>query len=213
MIKPEWTEWHEAHAAKIELIAGIDCWIWSAGATPSRSHGRVKHTHGPEYAHRAAFAEFNGFMPKDGGSMICHSCGVGLCVRPSHLYLGDAATNGRDMAEMGTHRGRLTRDQVFALRTAYMNGEPLSQIADRFGIAFGTVYPIVIGKSYRHYPPPVGLRAADRFPRKLSNADIAAICARLNAGDVQSRIAADFGVAQSRISKISSSRKSGRITL
>ena len=44
-----WTEWHDQHANKIELIAGIDCWIWSGGRG-GRGYGRVKYAGQPEFA-------------------------------------------------------------------------------------------------------------------------------------------------------------------
>jgi len=198
----EWTTWHEHHADKIALIAGVDCWIWAAGATPDRRHGRVSLRRRGEYAHRAAFEAANGYMPTDG--MICHSCGVGLCVRPSHLYHGDAATNGKDASVMRRNpRATLSPDQVYSLREAYMGGETLDSIASRFGIAFGSVYPIVIGQSYRHVAFPVGMDRAMRVPRKLS-ADMARdIRRRLSTGgETQSKLAKEYGVASSVISRI-----------
>jgi hypothetical protein len=197
----EWTEWHERHADKIALIAGVDCWVWSAGATPDRKHGRVCLNRVGEYAHRAAYSAYHGAMPKSG--MVCHACGVGLCVRPGHLYLGDSKSNGADMANMGTGTGTLRPDQVTALRLDYMSGDRLDVIAQRYGIAYGTVYPIVIGRAYRHVPLPDGMARAARSPRKLSDSDVAEIRLLCNQGNIsQAAIGAKYGVLGSTISRI-----------
>lgn len=200
-MEQEWTDWHTKHESKITLIAGVDCWIWAAGASTGRRHGRVSLNRRGEYAHRAAYAAYHGAMPSDG--IICHACGVGLCVRPGHLYLGTFASNGADMAIMGTGTGKLNPGQVTSLRADYMSGDRLDVIAARYGIAYGTVYPIVMGKSYCHVPMSPEMQQAIRSPRKLSLADIVEIrklCAEKQMP--QSKIAAMYGVAQSHISRI-----------
>lgn len=205
----EWTDWHERHSGKIQMIAGVDCWIWTAGANAGKTHGRVNLRGRAEYSHRAAFEAANGYMPATG--MVCHSCGVGFCVRSSHLYHGDAASNGKDTSMMGRHgRATLNDDQVFALRKAYMDGDPLRDIADRYGIAFGTVYPIVMGRAYKHAPSPISMKCATRNPEKLSAQTVEEIRLRLKIGaDPQSRIAKDYNVAQSVISRINTGKRWG----
>jgi hypothetical protein len=206
----EWTNWHEKHSDKIVLVAGVDCWIWGAGATPSRRHGRVAWNRKGEYAHRAAFAAHNGEMPKEG--MVCHACGVGLCVRPGHLYLGDAASNGFDMAVMQSGTGKLRPDQVTALRLDYMSGVSLDQIASKYGVAYGTVYPVVVGKSYRHVPMPDGMIRAARCPHKLSESDVQDIRILCASGRItQDRIARAYGVAGSVISRIHTGHRHGSV--
>lgn len=200
-MKQEWTDWHEKHADKIVLVAGVDCWIWGAGATPSRKHGRVCLNRKGEYSHRAAYAAYHEEMPTSG--MICHKCGVGLCVRPGHLYLGNAASNGKDMAEMGTGTGTLQPEDVTSMRLDYVKGDKLDAIASRYGVAYGTVYPIIMGKSYRHVAMPDAMVLAARCPRKLSPSDvenIRTLCKESKKS--QTEIAKMYGVASSLVSRI-----------
>lgn len=204
----EWTEWHEKHQDKIELIPGIDCWIWSAGTVAEsrgRSHGRVRFQMPcgekySEYAHRAAYISAFGVPHK--GRFVCHRCGVGLCVRPSHMYVGTAADNGKDMADMGAGTASLTYDQAFDVRLRYQRGEALQNIADRYRIAFGTVYPIVMGKSYKHVPFPPNYRFGERFRKPLTQDDVADIRLMLSNGWTQRQIATKHNVAASIISRI-----------
>lgn len=202
----EWTDWHERHKEKILLVPGLDCWIWTAGRTAQKDHGRVRFTDESgnkysEYAHRAAYISFAG-KPAD-GSFICHKCGVGLCVRPSHLYAGTAATNGKDTADMGrTGKGKLTYQQAYEIRCAYQNGEKLQDIADRYGVAFGTVYPIVMGKAYKHAPFPQNYIHGQRFRRPLRPDELKDIREMLSSGISQAKIAKKHNIAQSIISRI-----------
>jgi len=68
------------------------CWIWTGAQTPS-----VQKTANPRgqfsmrasritLAHRASWLLFRGEIPA--GKVVRHSCGVGLCVNPEHLFVG-----------------------------------------------------------------------------------------------------------------------------
>lgn len=204
----EWTEWHERHCDKIELIPGIDCWIWVAGTTAkarASTHGRVRFERPngekySEYAHRAAYISAFGVPPE--GKLLCHRCGVGLCVRPSHMYLGTPAENGKDMADMGTGTAALTYDKAYDVRLRYQRGDSLQSIADRYGIAFGTVYPIVMGKSYKHVPFPPNYRFGERFRKPLTQDEVSDIRSMLSNGWTQGQIAKKHNVAANTISRI-----------
>ena len=39
------------------------------------------------------------YMP---GALVCHTCDVGTCVNPEHLYLGDATMNAHDLSRRGS---------------------------------------------------------------------------------------------------------------
>lgn len=195
----EWTSWHERHADKIELIAGVDCWIWIA-ATGGGGYGRVKYGPGAEFAHRAAFIEANGRKPN---GLVRHTCGNRCCIRPGHLVEGTHADNSKDAALMFTLRGHLTEADVIKIRQSYAAGIPLAQIADSFGVAYGTVYPIVTGRAYKHVSFAVPL--AQRTPRKLTTETAQQIRALALAGDMsQKEIGAQFGVNQSVVARIKS---------
>jgi hypothetical protein len=207
----EWTDWHEHHKTKILLVPGIDCWIWVAGRTAQKSHGRVRFTNEngdrySEYAHRAAYISFFG-KPSE-GTFICHKCGVGLCVRPSHLYAGTAATNGKDTADMRMgKKAKLTYQQAYEIRCSYQSGEKLQNIADQYGVAFGTVYPIVMGKSYRHAPFPQNYSFGNRARKPLTQEDVADIRHMLSKGISQAKISQKHNVAQSIVSRINTGNR------
>lgn len=196
----EWTEWHEKHQDKIALVAGVDCWIWTGCAV--NDYGRVKYGKSAEYAHRAAFVEAGGTF--DAGPIVRHLCGNAGCVRPGHLAAGTHADNGKDAALMFTAgRGRLSEAEVLAIRRLYAEGVPLGKIAEQFKIAYGTVYPIVVGKSYRHVQ--AGTSRANRVPRKLDRQSAVEIRRLALDGEMtQSAIAQKFNVAQSVVARIKS---------
>lgn len=196
----EWTEWHERHKDKIELVAGIDCWIWTGCAHPN-GHGRVSSRSGHNYAHRAAYEAFHNKHP--GELYVRHMCGCAACVRPGHLKLGTAADNAKDTSDMQRTNTNLTHEDVRGLRRDYDKGMPLSDIAEKYNIAFGSVYPIVCYNNFRHVDPEGAGQHNIRIPRKLTQELADEIRQRLERGEgPQSMIAAEYGVAQSVISRI-----------
>lgn len=203
----EWTDWHERHSDKIELIPGVDCWVWT-GATGGGGYGRVKYGPSSEFAHRAAFIEAGSRRPN---GIVRHLCGNRMCVRPGHLAEGSYADNAKDTAEMFmTGHGRLVEAYVLAVRKRYAEGVKIKDIAYEFGVPFGTVYPIVCGKSYRHVKD--GILSAQRSPRKLTSETAAMIkSAALSGAMTQKEIAIKFGVKQSVVSRIKNGVRWGSI--
>ena len=79
-----------------------ECWVWTA----------TKYWKGAGYggfwlkgrtvgAHRASWEITYGDIPK--GRMVLHQCNNPVCVKPSHLYLGNHSDNIRDAVRAGTH--------------------------------------------------------------------------------------------------------------
>lgn len=97
--------------------------------------------------------------------------------------------------------GRLSKADVLAIRAEYAAGVPLAEIAAKYPVALGTVYPIVSGYAYRHVEGaiPGGLRS----PRKLDRQKAAEIRSRANAGERHNDLAKEFGVKANLISRIS----------
>lgn len=63
-------------------------------------------------AHRYSYELHYGLF--DPERLVCHHCDNPSCVRPDHLYLGDAQTNADDKMARGRHAG--------ANKTACRNG-------------------------------------------------------------------------------------------
>jgi len=76
-----------------------DCWLWQ-GTKDNQGYGRFKYEGKIIGAHRATLLLGGGVIPPN--KFVCHTCNVSLCVRPAHLYVGDAKTNGRDRAQAKT---------------------------------------------------------------------------------------------------------------
>lgn len=74
-----------------------ECWLWTGPVYRDTGYGRF----GTQLAHRKAWERKNGEIAP--GLFVCHRCDVRLCVNTSHMFLGTAADNNRDMFEKKRH--------------------------------------------------------------------------------------------------------------
>lgn len=75
------------------------CIIWNKGIWSQGRYGR-RYLNGVEMgAHRAAWIEKYGPIPK--GLFVCHHCDNGLCVNTEHLFLGSNRDNQIDSVVKG----------------------------------------------------------------------------------------------------------------
>lgn len=123
------------------VIAGPDdCWEWQGSR--NRGYGLLG-SHGLSLrANRVAYVLGHGPIPD--GFMVMHSCDNPPCCNPAHLSLGTGADNTADAVAKGRMtgapkglaniHGKLTDDDVRAIRAARAAGEPCRSVAERFGI-------------------------------------------------------------------------------
>lgn len=100
--------WEHALVAKTK-----SCWVWG-GALTKGGYGKVKIKGKTLNVHRLAFAQKHAYLPKQ----VCHKCDVRNCLRPSHLFPGDAFLNQQDSVFKKRNR--------FAGKTHCAKGHPLS---------------------------------------------------------------------------------------
>ena len=132
------------------------CWVWTG--TILHGYGVFPYVQlcGTRRAHRIAWYLSRGPIPT--GVFVCHKCDNTKCVRPSHLFLGDAKSNMADKVRKGRWRGvglaeahpmhKLTRRDVKTIHRLSSQGMSSRQIADRFDNRVGSrhIRDIVSGR-------------------------------------------------------------------
>ena len=128
-----------------------ECWTWQAARTAHGYGQFMSADNGLELAHRTAYRL--AYAPP-GVMRVCHRCDNPACVRPEHLFLGDAAANSADMVAKGrSTRGvksasaKLTENDVRAIR-ADRRAQPL--IAADYGVHLCTISSIRTRRTWRH---------------------------------------------------------------
>ena len=145
------------------------CWLYTGyitkyGYGKLRVHGKVMR------AHRFAYQLFVGPIPE--GLIVRHRCHNPACVNPEHLVLGTNADNSRDMVEAGRQRKgenhparlrpermargekngstKLNAEIVLDIRRLRAEGVTLAVLAERHGVAKGTISQITLRKIWKH---------------------------------------------------------------
>jgi hypothetical protein len=84
------------------------CWNWLAGTV--KGYGIIATSGGKyKFAHRLSFEMVKGEIPE--GMQVLHKCDNPLCVRPSHLFLGDNDVNMQDRTNKKRHWANLRPDE------------------------------------------------------------------------------------------------------
>lgn len=140
---------------------GDECWIWHGPKTHD-GYGRM-HTFsfGRIRAHRIALWIATGVLPKD--KYACHHCDNPICVRPDHLYWGDADTNNNDCLRRGranlygkrllgskNPKSKLTADSAREVVRRQLKGEKLATLAREFGVSRTALHAVVHGHAWAH---------------------------------------------------------------
>jgi hypothetical protein len=112
------------------------CWVWipchDAYNRPSFNIGyKLDGTQHRVLAYRFSFEEAYGPIPV--GAFVCHHCDNPICVRPSHLFLGDQRANMLD----ASLKGRIVPGNshgaahYLGARTHCKNGHPFDETNSR----------------------------------------------------------------------------------
>lgn len=190
------------------------CWIWTGG-TGSHGYGVITPTTKPErqrfavlMAHRVSWTLNVAPVPTE--ALVLHHCDIRLCVRPSHLFIGDDKANSDDKMEKERgrwvngerqHLAKLTEDAVRTIRQERAKDPPtpLEELAARFSVSLVAVSWAATGKTWKHIEGAIPSKR-----RELSKEDVRAIrAARSETPPATHQELADrFDVATVTISRI-----------
>jgi hypothetical protein len=157
--EPEVRFWRKVN--KCGPIARLElgpCWTWT-GSLHSGGYGHFKVRGRSVAVHRYSY-EIN-VGPIESHD-VCHKCDTPVCVRPDHLFLGDARINGMDMSLKGRARGgapsgerngksRLSEKDVLEIRRLCSEGVlTQEQIGQPYSLTSSCVSAINLRKTWRH---------------------------------------------------------------
>jgi hypothetical protein len=134
------------------VVAGPDdCWVWTKGFGP-HGYGRIWVKTRWYMALRLAYWWAYDKPPAVLG--VLHRCDIPACCNPSHLFLGDQATNNADCKAKGRHawgfrsgHSKLTSGQVEEIRRAYRRGDG-KDLAKKYGVCLQTILNVAKGLAY-----------------------------------------------------------------
>jgi hypothetical protein len=142
------------------------CWLWTGGVD-KKGYGYFNLSGESTRAHRAAWILAHGPIPD--GKMVLHHCDVPGCVNyESHLYIGTALDNFRDMDKRGRKaphitpwlnldtpnpNASLTAQQVTSIRREYESGDTSqAMIARKYGVGSSQISNIILRRCWRNCP-------------------------------------------------------------
>lgn len=142
--------------AKVDRRGPDDYWPWIGGHD---KYGVIYVDGRLQKAHQVSLILDGQDIPA--GAVVCHRCDNGLCVNPSHLWVGSQSDNVRDMYEKGRAGDRwirgeehsnavLTWDRGRELRRRREEfGATYDMLAEQFGVSRTTAHCVVTGKTWR----------------------------------------------------------------
>ena len=132
------------------------CWQWT-GSLDTTGYGNAWTGNGCARAHRLSYAML---VKEPAEQFVLHRCDNRACVRPEHLFLGDAEDNMQDAISKGRlippplgvahNRSRLDPEKVRQIRRLVVDGVPKTEIARMFDVWPRAIWMIVEGKSWKH---------------------------------------------------------------
>jgi hypothetical protein len=129
------------------------CWVWTG---PVHTYGRIYANGAYWMSHRFSWFIHNGPIPN--GKYVCHRCDNPPCVRPDHLFLGDALENHQDCVKknrqvFGERNGRckLTEAQAIQVKRLYESGDWRQvDLAEKFGVTQIAISLLVRGVNWKY---------------------------------------------------------------
>lgn len=118
-------------------VSETGCWDWIGYRNP-QGYGMCRSgIAGEKRAHRAAYVLANG--PIEGGH-VHHKCENKSCINPDHL---EHRTASNHISMHVQERSTLTLEDVREIRAARAAGAKVLDLSDRYGIAWGTLWPLL----------------------------------------------------------------------
>ena len=81
---------------------------------------------------------------------VLHRCDNGICVKPSHLFVGTQKDNVKDMYSKGRFYSKVSADDVNRIRRLVSSGVARKDLAISYGIVVSTIGRIVNNITWRH---------------------------------------------------------------
>lgn len=125
------------------------CWMWNGNKDTNR-RGYFFINKQIFSAHRLSFIYAYGDIPSN--MCVCHTCDVGLCVNPDHMFLGTHQDNMEDKMKKGRHVTRsksIPVQTVLLIRRLYISGVRKAELSRIFDLPLFTIRPICDNKTYR----------------------------------------------------------------
>lgn len=136
---------------KVDRSAGpVACWTWTGAITAKWGYGCFNLGENVvRGAHKLAWLLTNG-DPK--GLCVLHRCDNRVCCNPAHLFLGTKQDNSDDKLAKRRHPTKLTYEQVREIKLALAErkgrGNVLNELAEKYGVKYGTIYHIKNGVNW-----------------------------------------------------------------
>lgn len=136
------------------VIKSDACWIWN-GYKNQRGYGYIKVIGKFIQTHRMSWVMHYGDIPE--GLCVLHKCDNPSCVRPDHLFIGtfhdntlDAMKKGRICKGEQVGISKLKEWQVLKIRSLYLEGISITNIAKRFAMSRAETSKIIHRNVWKH---------------------------------------------------------------
>jgi hypothetical protein len=132
------------------------CWEWKSSIN-NKGYGQFHLDGKTVLASRLSWKIHYGEFPE--GFFVLHKCDNPRCVRPDHLFLGNALENTLDAISKNRlknpplhlgefqHLSKLSEEKVRKIRSSK---KTISSLASEFGVSFQTVWKVSKRLTWRH---------------------------------------------------------------